>query len=126
MTLDYSQPGCVEINMSEYVRMALHDLPDSMMGAAITPAANHLFEINEDSEKLDHEQKGIFVHYVMQLLYLSQRGQPDIRTAISFLCTQLRQPNDDDFKKLVQVLIYLQSAVDLPLILSDDNVIELR
>jgi Reverse transcriptase (RNA-dependent DNA polymerase) len=126
MILDYSQPGVVKIDMTEYVKMVLHDIPVEMIGVATTPAANHLFDINEESEKLNDDKKSVFVHYVMQLLYLSQRGRPDIRTAISFLCTRLKQPDQDDYGKLIRVLKYLQSTIDLPLILSGDNAIELR
>jgi len=32
------------------------------------------------------EDKDNFMHVIMQLLYLSQRGRPDIRTVVSFLC----------------------------------------
>jgi Reverse transcriptase (RNA-dependent DNA polymerase) len=121
MVLDFSQPGAMKVDMSEYVKMVLHELPDEMIGTATTPAASYLFDINGDSEILDDDKKSTFVHYVMQLLYLSQRGRPDIRTAISFLCTRLTQPTDDDYKKLIQVLKYLQGTVDLPLILSGEN-----
>jgi hypothetical protein len=54
----------------------------------------------------------------MQLLYLSQRGRPDIRTAIAFLCTRLQKPDVDDYKKLIRVLKYLQGTVDMVLTLS--------
>jgi hypothetical protein len=56
---------------------------------------------------------------VMQLLYLSQRARPDIRTAESFICTQL-QPDRDDCKKLARLMNYLQDTIDLSLFLSSD------
>ncbi len=121
MTLDYSNPGCVRIDMSEYVKMVLHDIPDKFVGVANTPAALHLYEVNEEAEKLNSDDKAQFVHYVMQLLYLSQRGRPDIRTAISFLCTRLQQPDVDDYKKLIRVLTYLQGTIDLVLTLATDE-----
>ena len=93
-----------------------------MIGCASSPAANHLFNINEDNPTyLDDEKKDVFVHIVMQLLYLSQRARPDIRTAISFLCTRLNKPDMDDYKKLTRVVKYLQTTKELPLILSCDG-----
>jgi hypothetical protein len=57
----------------------------------------------------------------MQLLYLSQRGRPDIRTAVSFLCTRLHHPDEDDYKKLSRVIKYLRGTIDLTLNLQANN-----
>ena len=70
---------------------------------------------------LECKDAKLFVHLVMQLLYLSQRACPDIRTAMSFLCSRLKCPDQDDYKKLGRVMKYLQATLDLPLILSADG-----
>jgi hypothetical protein len=62
----------------------------------------------------------------MQLLYLSQRAHPDIRTAVSFLCGRLTKPDQDDYKKLTRVVKYLDSTVDMPLVLAADNTGKIR
>ena len=49
----------------------------------------------------------IFVHLVMQGLYLSQPGRPDIRTAIASLCGRLHSPDEDDYKKLTWMMQYM-------------------
>ena len=68
-------------------------------------AAAHLFKMNsEDPKMLGDKQKKIFVHLVMQGLYLSQRGRPDIRTTILFLCGRLHNPDEDDYKKLTRMI----------------------
>ena len=86
MTFDYSIKGEVNISMADYVKLILHDVPEDMAGMSATPAGNHLFKANEKNpEPLSPEKKDAFVHIVMQMLYLSQRGQPDIRMAVSFL-----------------------------------------
>ena len=57
-------------------------------GTAATPAGNHLFRVNEtDPDELCLKKAEVFVHVVMQLLYLSQRARPNICTAVSFLCS---------------------------------------
>jgi Reverse transcriptase (RNA-dependent DNA polymerase) len=121
MILNFTEKGKVKIDMSEYVKMVLHDLPSEMIGTSATPAANFLFNVNDECAKLDQSKKDIFVHYVMQLLYLSQRARPDIRTAISFLSTRLTKPDEDDYKKLIRLMKHLQGTIDLPLVLSADN-----
>jgi hypothetical protein len=93
-----------------------------MIGTAATPAANHLFRVDdENAAPLDKNTADLFVHLTMQLLFLSQRARPDIRTAISFLCGRIQNPNDHDYKKLARVMKYLQSTIDLPLVLSADG-----
>ena len=122
MTLDFSVLGQVTINMSDYVKTMLNDAPASMDGKAATPAAAHLFKVNTDDPKLlTKEKQEMFVHLVMQGLYLSQRGRPDIRTAISFLCSRLNCPNEDDYKKLTRLIRYLRHTLYLCLVLGKDT-----
>jgi hypothetical protein len=93
-----------------------------MRGKAATPAADHLFKVNHTNPvKLNKEKAETFVHITMQLLYLSQRARPDIRTAVSFLCGRLRHPDEDDYKKLARVVKYLDGSVDMSLVLSADG-----
>jgi hypothetical protein len=121
MELDYSINGQVTINMSDYIKTIISEIPEDMRGVASTPASNHLFVVNHDPVILDEPRQKLFVHLVMQLLYLSQRARPDIRTAIAFLCGRLKQPDEDDYKKLTRLVKYLQGTIDLPLTLKADD-----
>jgi hypothetical protein len=119
MVLDFTDPGKVAISMIEYIKGVLHDAPDDMKGTAINPAAKHLFTVNENNPKmLEGARRNTYVRMVMQLLYLSQRGRPDVRTAVSFLCGRLTSPDEDDYKKLTRVIKYLRGTVDLVLTLT--------
>ena len=105
MTLDFREKGRVMVKMHDYLKTMLNDAPSSMDGKAATPAAAHLFKVNMENPKLlGKEKKDLFVHLVMQGLYLSQRRRPDIRTAISFLCSRLKCPDKDDYKKLIRLI----------------------
>ena len=122
MTLDFREKGRVIVKMEDYVRTMLNDAPPSMDGKAATPAAAHLFKVNTVNPKLlDQERKDVFVHLVMQGLYLSQRGRPDIRTAISFLCSRLKCPDEDDYKKLTRLIRYLRCTLHMCLVLGKDD-----
>jgi hypothetical protein len=58
----------------------------------------------------------------MQLLYLSQCACPEIRTAVSFLNSRLLLlPDEDDYKKLTQLVKYLHCTIDMPLVLAADE-----
>ena len=122
MSLDFRNKGEVRINMEHYINMMLRDAPPEMDGTSNTPAAAHLSKTNqEDPKLLDEEKKKIFVHLVMQGLYLSQRGRPDVRTAISFLCGRLQNPDEDDYKKLTRLIRYLRGSKELVLTLCANN-----
>ena len=56
-----------------------------------------------------------------QLLFLSCRARRDIQTAVSFLTTRVKAPDEDDWGKLKRVLRYLRGTLYLKLRLSVDN-----
>lgn len=63
----------------------------------------------------------ILHHITMELQYLSQHGWPDICTALLFLCTRVKAPEMDEYKKLAHISRYLQGMVNLTLCLSADR-----
>eukprot|EP00957_Ditylum_brightwellii_P118495 9037112-Ditylum_brightwellii.AAC.1 len=55
---------CTELKvlMIDYIQKLLDDMPDKYDGEAVTPAAKHLFEVNEEVEKLGKEDADLFHH----------------------------------------------------------------
>jgi hypothetical protein len=94
--------------MTDYVWKVLEEMPDDMDGTATLPAADHLFRIEKDIEILDETRSDFYHATVAKLLFLCKRGQPDIQTAITFLCTPVRQPTKHDYNKLSRVIKYLR------------------
>lgn len=121
MTLDYSIPGTCRIGMYDYVDEMLDDLPDDMQGEAVTPAAHHLFSVDEKAIRLDEDKAQFFHHLTAKLLFLSKRARPDIQTAVAFLTTRVKGPDVDDYKKLARVLRYLRGSVKLTLTLEAND-----
>jgi Reverse transcriptase (RNA-dependent DNA polymerase) len=121
MKFDFQDNGAVTVDMSEYVKTIIADMPADMLGKAPTPAANHLFAVRQTGVKLDKGNSDVFHRIVMQLQHLSQRGRPDIRTAVSFLCKRTSAPDEDDYKKLTRTMRYLQATVYLKLTLESDG-----
>ena len=119
MILDFSVPGELQVNMIPYVKMVLANAPDDMYGWAPTPAAQHLYKVNEiNPEPVDADKAEIFHSLTMQLMYLGQRGRPDVLTAVSFLSGRVQAPDRDDYKKLARAIRYLRATQDLVLRLS--------
>eukprot|EP00978_Attheya_sp_CCMP212_P041105 scaffold231464_cov35-Attheya_sp.AAC.1 len=72
--------------MKDYVQGMLDEIPDNMDGIAASPAPNHIFDVNEiNPVKLDED-----------------KAKPDIQTAVAFLCTRVKSPDEDDYKKLAR------------------------
>jgi hypothetical protein len=122
MTLDFTTPGVLVVNMIDYIKTMLAEIPEDMIGSARTPAGLHLFKVNTDNGvRLTGDKAEVFYRIVMQLQYLSQRARPDIRTAVSFLTKRVRVCDEDDYKKLTRVMQYLQTTMDMPLRLRADG-----
>jgi Reverse transcriptase (RNA-dependent DNA polymerase)/Zinc knuckle len=122
MELDFRQEKKVVIKMEKYIHGVLEEAPNDMEGAANTPASKHLFQINNQSpEYLDQATNELFHTLVAKLLFLSKRGCPDIQLPVSFLCTRVKKPDTDDYRKLGRVIKYLRSTIDMVLTLERDN-----
>ena len=121
MQLDSRKPGKLIVDMSEYIKTILAELPAEMRGKATTPAAKHLFNVDPNSTPIDKDRAEAFHHITMQLMYLSQRGRPDLRTAILFLSSRTSCPDEHDWKKLCRLTKYLEATLHLNLTLICDN-----
>ena len=96
MWLDFSLDGKVQVQMFDYIDNMLADLPEDMCGMVTSPAADHLFTINDTGRKLTWEQSEMFHHTFAKLLFLCKRARPDIQTAMAFLTTHVMAPDEDD------------------------------
>jgi hypothetical protein len=121
MTLDYSEKGKVMVKMLDYVDNMLRDAPADMAGESATSAGNHLFQVNEEGTKLDEEKAQVYHHIVAKALFLCKRARPDLQTAVAFLCTRVKQPDTDDYKKLRRMIQYLRLTRNWFLTLEADN-----
>ena len=88
---------------------------------AATPAAEHMFKTRSDAGYLDQETTELFHHVTAQLLFLGQRGRPDIRNDVSFLCTRVKSLDNDKYKKLHRVIKYLRKTKFLRLTMEADR-----
>ena len=120
MTFDFTESQKVKITMNGYIQDLLLYCQD-MEGTAKTPAANDLFDIDENSEQLDEKKRQNFHSIVAKLLYLSKRVRPDLLTAISFLSKRVKSATVQDMKKLQRVIRYLRGTSTLGIILQANN-----
>jgi hypothetical protein len=122
MTIDYSKAGRVmKFTMNDYVKNLIEDAPEDMTGTAATPGAHHLFTVNDDAEKLSSKMSDKYHQMTAKLLYLSKRARPDIQPTVAFMCTRVKNPDVDDWKKLGRCIRYLRGTDDIFLTLEAEN-----
>ena len=90
MCIDYTTKGKVKISIFEYIEKILAELPSDMNCVSATPAALHLFNIDDRVKKLNEERTQLFHQLVAMLLYLSRRSRQDIQMTVAFLCTRVQ------------------------------------
>lgn len=84
MTLDYTEVGNVQIKMIDYVKEIEENAPESVGEESPTPAVGHLSEVNNISSVL-----------------LEKVMADKIHQGVAFLCTWVRQPDMDDYNKII-------------------------
>ena len=107
--------------MWDYLQNVIQEFPEEITGVCATPANDYLFKVREDGRKLSKELAEAFHHTVYQLLFAANRARRDIQTAVSFLTTRVKAPDEDDWGKLVRVLKYLNGTRYMKLILGADE-----
>jgi hypothetical protein len=121
MTLDYRVPGQVKITMLDYDDeiLAAFDKAEPKGGDTKTSSApDSLFKVDEDCEKLA-QAKAVELHnLVAKTLYATKRSRLDTCTAITFLTTRVREPDKDNYTKLVHLMRYIRGTRTMPLIMS--------
>ena len=124
---DYSEKGVVKLSMMKHLEKIFQDFPEEIGKASLTPASENLFRIRDPEENDAHkkwlspERARDFHHSVAQLLFVSTRVRRDIQTAVAFLTTRVKRPDEDDWGKLKRVLKYLKGTRHMRLRLGVDD-----
>jgi hypothetical protein len=107
--------------MIDYIQNMLKDISSDMDGEAATGAGNHVSQINLDAKPLEETTSMMFHHNIAKLLFLYKRSRPNSQTSVAFLCTRVKAPDADDYKKLARTMKYLQGMFNMPLTMLDAN-----
>ena len=116
MNFDYSVKGEVTVDMIDYVEDMLEPFKLKSTDTALTPAAEGLFDQNQEKSYLvGPNRTEVFHTTVAKGLFISKRARPDIQPTIAFLCTRVRKPEQKDWRKLMRLLRYLNGTKKLRL-----------
>ena len=84
------------------------------------PTARWLFIVGKVWE-LQGKSLDMFHSVVMKLLWIVHRGWTDFATSISYLCTRMKQPAIEYWKKLKRVLCFMNRIIDDKWIIDTNN-----
>jgi hypothetical protein len=121
MTFTFRDDGKVEISMVDYITKLVDEFPVKITSTAATPAAEDLFTVGNGA-KLDKKLAKTLHTWVAKALFACKRSRPDIHTAVTLLCTRVKDPNQNDWKKLVRLLQYLNGTRQDVLVLGIDDI----
>ena len=74
MKLDYRDQCKVKTDMTDYLKNILDNLPNKYQGRAVTPAANHISEVNNTTRKLSDKDVREFHTIVEKYFSCARRG----------------------------------------------------
>jgi len=128
MTHDREQ-GTAKINMEKYIEGTIKTFLDEepeKLRQVMTPATNNLFQTRDgESAKLSKKRAGVFHATVAKLLFVAKRARPDILLTISFLMKRVKQPDTDDWNKLIRKLSYLNGTMEYCLYITCTDITKL-
>ena len=104
MCFDYSTPGQVTIDMVDYMTKMVDEFPFPLTKSVPTPAAENVFQVDETSPLLDQERAEIFHTFVAKALFACKHSRCDLQVAVAMLCTRVKGPTEEDWKKLLRML----------------------
>ncbi len=84
------------------------------------PSADDLFTVG-DSPALSQDMAEEFHTFVAKGLFACKRARHDIHSTIAVLCTRVTNPNQDDWKKLLKLLRFINGTRKDKLILSAND-----
>ena len=126
ITIDYLIASKVLFTMFDYLEdVIVEDADDLKNSRSYYPGNNRLFKVDCNSPSLPPKDAELFHRHVARLLFASKRARPNMQVCVAFLCTQVKSPTEQDYKKLGRVISYLEETVHLPLVIGADNSVTL-
>jgi hypothetical protein len=108
--------------MIQYVKETIKYFPEYLKNtSAVTPSNEKLLKLNPKSRKLSKDKEEEFHTAVNKGLFASTIARPDIQPTISFLCTRVREPTEEDWNKLQRLMKFLNATQNDVLTLRADG-----
>ena len=112
MNLRITKEKRVDIATRKQIKEAIEMFGEEIKGKLSTPAAKHLLWVYDTKPLLDQKRKYTPHSVTSKCLYITKRGRPDIDSTVAFLCKRVSKSNEDDWKKLERLLVFLKNTIN--------------
>jgi hypothetical protein len=99
MTLDFTTPEVLKINMKSCIKKMLEDFPENLDGKNKCQMPTSI--------KLQKDKMKIFHTFVGKGIFLCKQARQDMLPGIVYFATRVQKPNKSNWKKLVRLMNYL-------------------
>ena len=120
MVLDYSIPGKLQVDMTNYVKDMVNEFP-GVIKPTNCPWTDNLFKVDTNSPQLAKDKAEEFHTFVAKGLFVCKRARQDIQPAIAFLSTRVKGPTQNDWSKLIKMMGFLKTTQKDVLTLDADS-----
>ena len=92
MTIDFHVKGKVKFTIIDHIQNMLDELPADMLGTVILPAASHLFDVNDEAERLSTEKSDFFITMSRNCCFCANERGPMCKPQWLSSAPALRRP----------------------------------
>ena len=107
VTLDCTTAGQVKITMLDCIEETTATFEKEApreTGTENSATPKNLFKVDEDCEKLKPHKAERFHHLAAKTSCCTERARPDTCTAVAHLAMRVREPDKEDWTKLVHLM----------------------
>jgi hypothetical protein len=132
MEIDFVEKGKFALSLVQYITGMIEELEECLEPYGINldtqyahPANKNLFVTTDGNTDLPEDRADIFRKFVAKLIWVEKRGRPDVETSVSFLCTRVKQPNEEDWFKFIRLMSWIKTTKDDVRFIGADDLLNL-
>ena len=89
----------------------MEEFLDKLKEGAKLPWMEFLFKVDKNSPTLDEGRAKKMYTFVMKAMFACKRGRPDVQPTVSFLVTRVKELKEQDYRKLVRLMVSMKATV---------------
>ncbi|KAI2512474.1 Reverse transcriptase (RNA-dependent DNA polymerase) [Fragilaria crotonensis] len=121
MVLDYSSPGVLKLDMTKYVKTMVEDFPLTLSGTGASVDEQVVYR-GSQVEEVGRRASEYFSYFCYERNVLCKRARQDVQPGIAFLSTRTSEPTEQDWAKLVKLMLFLKATQnDVTTMEADDS-----
>ena len=118
MTIQRDEENNIKVTQNKIVNDILEE--NNIEGKQKYPANENIFRVKKSEESLENKEAIKFLSTIMTLMYVGKRTRYDIMLPLSYLCTRVKNPTNEDQEKLNRIMEYLNETKNKGIIFRAD------